>query len=118
LKLNGKHQLLVYVSVVNILDGSIRTIKKSTEALVAATKESGVGVNVEETNYMFLSYEKNVGKYHNMNLGNKFLGNVEQFKYVGTKLTNRNCIHEEVKTEVRRYFLSFGAEYSDFQFGI
>jgi hypothetical protein len=28
------HQLLVYADDVNILDGSVRTIKKNTEALV------------------------------------------------------------------------------------
>jgi len=51
LKLNGKHQLLVYGDVVNIVDGSIHTIKKSTEALVVTSKEIGVGVNVEKTKY-------------------------------------------------------------------
>jgi len=33
LKLNGTHQFLVYADGVNILGGSIHTIKKSTEAL-------------------------------------------------------------------------------------
>ena len=51
MKLNGKHQLLVYGDVVNIVDGSIHTIKKSTEALVFTSKEIGVGVNVEKTKY-------------------------------------------------------------------
>ena len=56
LKLNGMHQLLVYGDDVNILGGSIHTIKKSTEALVVTSKEIGVGVNVEKTKYMFLSH--------------------------------------------------------------
>jgi len=37
LKLNGKHQLLVYVDDVNILRGSIHTIKENTGAVVVAT---------------------------------------------------------------------------------
>jgi hypothetical protein len=41
LKLNGTHQLLVYANNVNILSESIRTIKKSTNALVVASKENG-----------------------------------------------------------------------------
>ena len=34
LKLNGTHQLLVYADNVNVLAGSVRTIKKNAEALV------------------------------------------------------------------------------------
>jgi hypothetical protein len=33
-KLNGTHQLLVYANDVNLLGGSIHTVKKNTEALV------------------------------------------------------------------------------------
>jgi len=40
LKLNGTHQLLVYVDDVNISVGSIHTIKKNTEALLVANKEN------------------------------------------------------------------------------
>jgi hypothetical protein len=38
LKLNGTHQILVYADDVNILDRSVHTIKKSTEALGVASK--------------------------------------------------------------------------------
>jgi hypothetical protein len=34
LKLNGIHQRMIYADYVNILGGSVRTIKKSVEALV------------------------------------------------------------------------------------
>jgi len=37
LKLNGTHQLLVYADYVNVLDGSVHTIKKNTEASVVAS---------------------------------------------------------------------------------
>ena len=39
LKLNGTRQLLAYVDDVNILGGSIHTVKEHAEALVAATRE-------------------------------------------------------------------------------
>ena len=40
LKLNGTHQLLAYADDVNILGGSVYTVKLNAEALVAATKET------------------------------------------------------------------------------
>jgi len=40
LKLNGTHQLLVYVDDVNKLGGSVRTIKENAEALILARKET------------------------------------------------------------------------------
>ena len=42
LKANGTQQLLVYADDDNILVGSIHTIKKNTESLVAANKENGM----------------------------------------------------------------------------
>jgi hypothetical protein len=49
LKLNGTHQLLVYADDVNILGGSIHSIKKNAEGLMIASKEIGLEVNVEKT---------------------------------------------------------------------
>ena len=39
LKLNSTHQLLAYADDVNILAGSMHTLKENSEALVAATRE-------------------------------------------------------------------------------
>ena len=41
---NGTCQFLVYADDVNILGGSVDTIKKNTEALVVASKETGLEV--------------------------------------------------------------------------
>ena len=55
LKLNGTHQLLAYANDVNILGGSIPTVKKNAESLVPATKENGLEVNAHKTKYMTVS---------------------------------------------------------------
>jgi len=61
LKLNGTHQLLAYADDVNILEGSVHTVKKNEEALVAATKEIGLQVNVHKTKYMIVFRDQNAG---------------------------------------------------------
>jgi hypothetical protein len=49
LKLHGTHQLPAYADDVNILGGSIHTVKENTKALVVATKEA------DKTKYMVMS---------------------------------------------------------------
>jgi len=61
LKLNGTHQLLVYANVVNILGGSIHTVKENAEALIAASKEIGLEINADKTKYMVMSGDQNAG---------------------------------------------------------
>jgi hypothetical protein len=51
LKLNGTHQLLLYADDVNILGGSIRTLKENAEALVAIELE----VSADKTKYVVMS---------------------------------------------------------------
>ena len=59
LKLNGTHQLLVYADDVNILGGSLHTVKENAEALVVASKETGLEVNADKTKYMVMSRDQN-----------------------------------------------------------
>jgi hypothetical protein len=46
IQLNGTHKILVYADDVNILGGSIHTIKKNAEALVVASNEIGLLLQV------------------------------------------------------------------------
>jgi hypothetical protein len=48
LKLNGTYQFLIYADYVNILSGSIHTVKEDTEALTVASKEIGLEVNADK----------------------------------------------------------------------
>jgi hypothetical protein len=51
LKLNGTHHLLVYTEVV-LLRVNVNTVQKNTEALIAASKEVGLDINTDKTNYI------------------------------------------------------------------
>ena len=66
LKLNGKHQLPVYADDVNILGGSIYSTKENTEALVVASKKTGLQVNADKTKYMVMSRYQNAGRSHSI----------------------------------------------------
>jgi hypothetical protein len=101
LKLNGTHQLLVNVDDVNTLGGSIHSVKKHAEDLVIASKEIGLEVNAEKTKYMVMSRNQNAGHNHNIKTDNKSFEMLEEFKYLGTTLTNRNSIHEEIKSRLK-----------------
>jgi len=51
LKLNSTHQLLVYADDVNILGGSVDTVKENGEALVVVSIETGQEVNADKSKY-------------------------------------------------------------------
>jgi len=65
LKLHGTHQRPVYADDVNILGGSVPTTKKNKEALVVASKETGVEVNAEKPKYMVTLQDQNAGQNYN-----------------------------------------------------
>jgi hypothetical protein len=50
---------------------------------------------------MVMSRDQNAGQNHNTKIGNKSFESVERFKYLGTTLTNRNSIQEEIKSRLK-----------------
>jgi hypothetical protein len=101
LKLNGTYQLLVYSGDVNILGGSIHTIRKNTEALVITSKGIGLEENTEKTKYVVMSQDQNAGQNGNIQVSDALSETVGQFKYLGTTLTNQNSIHEEINSRLK-----------------
>ena len=59
--------------------------------------------------YMVMYREHISEQNHDIKTGNKYFEIVEQFKYLGTTLTNQNSSHEQIKSRlnsVNAYFQS------------
>jgi hypothetical protein len=50
---------------------------------------------------MVMSRNQNAGHNHNINLESKSFERAEEFKYLGTTLTNRNSIHQQIKSRLK-----------------
>ena len=84
---------------VNILGGSIHNLEENAEALVAATRETGLEVSADKTKYMVMSRDQNAERIHSVRMDNSTFKRVEEFKYLGTTLTNQNSIPEKLRAD-------------------
>jgi hypothetical protein len=76
LELGGTHQILVFADSVNMLGGSVHTMRKNTRTLVVASKEIGLEVNADKTKYIVLSQDQNAGRSNKLNIDNNFFERV------------------------------------------
>jgi hypothetical protein len=81
--------------------GSVHSIKENAAALVVASKEIGLEVNADKAKYMAMSQNQKAGQSHNVKIDNSSFEKVEDFKYLGTVLTNQNSIQEEIKRRLK-----------------
>jgi hypothetical protein len=103
LKLNGTHQLLAYADDINIVGENVETVNKNTEALLDASKEVGLEVNPERTKCMLMSRSQEVGHKYSIKMAIRCFEDVTKFKYLGTTLTDQNCMHEEIKSRLNSW---------------
>jgi len=61
----------------------------------------GLEVSAEKTKYMVMSRDQNAGRIHSVRIDNRTFERVEEFKYLGTTLTNQTSIGEEIKSRLR-----------------
>jgi len=71
------------------------------EALVVVSKETELEVNADKTKYMFKSRDQNEGQSQNIKIDNISLETAEEFRYLGTTITNQNSIQEEIKSKLK-----------------
>jgi hypothetical protein len=55
---------------------------------------------------MVMARDQNAGRSHNMKIDNSSIERVEEFKYLGTTLTNQNSIQTEIKSRLKLAMLA------------
>jgi len=48
-----------------------------------------------------MSHDKSAGRSHSIKIDSSSFDGVEEFKYLGTTLTNQNSIQEEIKSRLK-----------------
>jgi hypothetical protein len=87
---------------INIIStGSVHTVEKTTKALLVTSVEIDLEMNADKTKYTVMSHDQNAVRSYNIKTDNSLLEKVEQFKYLGTTLTNQNSIQEEIKSRLK-----------------
>jgi len=72
---------MVYADVINMLGGSVSTMKDNRESLVAACKEIGLEVNADKTKHMVISRDHISGRSHNIKIDSSSFERAEKFKF-------------------------------------
>jgi hypothetical protein len=57
-------------------------------------------VHPEKTKYMLVSWCQKAGQGQSIKIANRSFEDVVKFKYLGKTLTDQNCIHEEIKSQL------------------
>ena len=83
------------------MGGRAHTINENAEALVVASKVTGMQINADKTKYMVIPRDHNAGRSHSMETDNCPFEKMEEFKYLGTTLINQNSILEEIKSVLK-----------------
>jgi len=81
------------------LGGSVHTVKENAEALVVATKETGLEINADKTKYMVMSRDRNAGRGHSVKTGNSSIERVEEFKYLGRRWKDQNFFRKKLRAD-------------------
>jgi len=66
-----------------------------------ASKETGPELKAYKTKYMVMSRDQNAGQSHSIKPEKRSSEMEEEFKYLGTTLTNENSIQEEIKSRLK-----------------
>jgi hypothetical protein len=76
-------------------------LQENAGALIVAGKEIGLKTNDDITKYMFMSQDQTAGRSYSMKTDNSSFERVEEFKCLGTTLTDQNSIQDAIKSRLK-----------------
>jgi hypothetical protein len=71
------------------------------KGILQASTGVDLEVNRQKTKYMDTSRHQNAGQNYNLLIFNKSFKNLSNLKCLVTRVTNQNCIHEEIKSRLK-----------------
>ena len=78
----------------------MHAIKKAQD-LLDDSRKIGLEVNVDKTKYLVTSRDQNARRRHSIDTDNSSFESSDEFEYLGTTLTNRKSIQEEIKSRLK-----------------
>ena len=66
-----------------------------------AIYQASLEVNAHKTKYMVMSRDQIAARSHNVRTDGRSFERLEQFKYLGTTLTNQTSIQEEIESTLK-----------------
>jgi hypothetical protein len=91
----GSRTLLAYADDIVILGGSQTEVEESTNKLIKFSKRMGLNINENKIKYMIMS--RRPGILQNLIVDGYTFEQVEDFKYLGINLNNRNEMYNEIR---------------------
>jgi hypothetical protein len=79
----------------------MREMKWLTEGSTSVFCCFGLEGNADKTKYMVMSRDQNKRCSHSIKMDNSSFARVEEFKYLGTNLTNQSSFQEEITSRLK-----------------
>jgi len=98
MKLNGKTGILAYANDIIILGYTKNEIRSTTESLINSSKKMGLSINEDKTKYLIMS--RNVVNKSNLRVGPYCFEQVDNFKYLGVNINDKNNMHNEIQITI------------------
>jgi hypothetical protein len=70
------------------------------EALLDGSKKVGLEVNPDKTKCILISRCQRAGQKHTIKIASRSFEGVAKFRYLGTTMTDQNCMNEEIKNRL------------------